>query len=49
MSTGLDRYRRPSSFSFSSTFAAYNRLVSLSQRVGSGFADIDVQLKQRHE
>src|SRR6202158_1580797 len=29
-------------------FAAYNRLVALSQRVGQAFADIDVQLKQRH-
>jgi len=26
-------------------FAAYNRLVALSQRVGQSFADIDVQLK----
>src|SRR5450631_249060 len=30
-------------------FAAYNRLVALSQRVGQSFADIDVQLKQRHD
>ena len=30
-------------------FAAYNRLVALSQRVGQAFADIDVQLKQRHD
>src|SRR5437899_9538692 len=29
-------------------FGAYNRLVALSQRVGQAFADIDVQLKQRH-
>jgi LemA protein len=29
--------------------AAYNRLVALSQRVGQAFADIDVQLKQRHD
>src|SRR6202158_1619115 len=28
---------------------AYNRLVTLSQRVGQAFADIDVQLKQRHD
>jgi LemA protein len=28
---------------------AYNRLVALSQRVGQAFADIDVQLKQRHD
>ena len=28
---------------------AYNRLVALSQRVGQSFADIDVQLKQRHD
>src|SRR5688572_31533239 len=30
-------------------FAAYNRLVALSQRVSQAFADIDVQLKQRHD
>ena len=30
-------------------FMAYNRLVALSQRVGQAFADIDVQLKQRHD
>ena len=30
-------------------FASYNRLVALSQRVGQAFADIDVQLKQRHD
>jgi len=30
-------------------FAAYNRLVTLNQRVGQAFADIDVQLKQRHD
>ena len=30
-------------------FAAYNRLVALSQRVGQAFADIDVQLKLRHD
>jgi LemA protein len=30
-------------------FAAYNRLVALSQRVAQAFADIDVQLKQRHD
>lgn len=30
-------------------FNAYNRLVALSQRVGQAFADIDVQLKQRHD
>ena len=29
--------------------AAYNRLVALSQRVSQAFADIDVQLKQRHD
>src|SRR5258708_32697227 len=29
--------------------AAYNRLVALGQRVGQAFADIDVQLKQRHD
>src|SRR5258706_16392282 len=28
---------------------AYNRLVALSQRVGQAFADVDVQLKQRHD
>jgi LemA protein len=28
---------------------AYNRLVALSQRVNQSFADIDVQLKQRHD
>lgn len=28
---------------------AYNRLVALRQRVGQAFADIDVQLKQRHD
>jgi LemA protein len=27
----------------------YNRLVVLGQRVGQSFADIDVQLKQRHD
>ena len=30
-------------------FGAYNRLVTLGQRVGQAFADIDVQLKQRHD
>jgi len=30
-------------------FAAYNRLVALNQRVGQAFADIDVQLKLRHD
>jgi len=30
-------------------FTAYNRLVALSQRVSQAFADIDVQLKQRHD
>src|SRR6185312_9104175 len=29
--------------------AAYNRLVALGQRVGQAYADIDVQLKQRHD
>ena len=29
--------------------AAYNSLVSLGQRVNQAFADIDVQLKQRHD
>jgi LemA protein len=29
--------------------AAYNSLVSLRQRVNQAFADIDVQLKQRHD
>src|SRR5258707_10870591 len=28
---------------------AYNRLVTLSQRVGQAFADIDVQTRQRHD
>src|SRR5690348_8202912 len=28
---------------------AYNRLVTLSQRVNQAFADIDVQLRQRHD
>src|ERR1700692_487737 len=32
-----------------SPLGAYNRLVALSQRVGQAFADIDVQLKQRHD
>jgi LemA protein len=27
----------------------YNRLVAMRQRVGQSFADIDVQLKQRHD
>ncbi|NEV79526.1 LemA family protein, partial [Rhodopseudomonas sp. BR0C11] len=27
----------------------YNRLVALRQRLGQAFADIDVQLKQRHD
>ena len=30
-------------------FGAYNRLVTLGQRVNQAFADIDVQLKQRHD
>ena len=30
-------------------FSTYNRLVTLGQRVGQAFADIDVQLKQRHD
>src|SRR6201996_2128280 len=30
-------------------FGAYNRLVALSQRVNQAFADVDVQLKQRHD
>ena len=30
-------------------FGAYNRLVALGQRVNQAFADIDVQLKQRHD
>ena len=30
-------------------FTAYNRLVALSQRVNQAFADIDVQLKLRHD
>src|SRR4051812_16588446 len=30
-------------------FGAYNRLVALGQRVGQAFADVDVQLKQRHD
>jgi LemA protein len=30
-------------------FGAYNRLVALAQRVSQAFADIDVQLKQRHD
>jgi len=30
-------------------FGAYNRLVTLSQRVNQSFADIDVQLKQRND
>ena len=30
-------------------FGAYNRLVTLGQRVSQAFADIDVQLKQRHD
>src|ERR1700738_4155874 len=30
-------------------FGAYNRRVALSQRVGQSFADIDVQMKQRHD
>src|SRR6188768_291826 len=29
--------------------AAYHRLVALGQRVGQAFADVDVQLKQRHD
>jgi LemA protein len=29
--------------------SVYNRLVTLRQRVGQSFADIDVQLKQRHD
>jgi LemA protein len=29
--------------------SVYNRLVTLGQRVGQSFADIDVQLKQRHD
>ena len=38
-----------SSSSCFSLSRAYNRLVALSQRVGQAFADIDVQLKQRHD
>jgi LemA protein len=30
-------------------FSAYNRLVALGQRVNQAFADVDVQLKQRHD
>jgi LemA protein len=30
-------------------FGIYNRLVALGQRAGQAFADIDVQLKQRHD
>src|SRR6201992_415314 len=30
-------------------FGAYNRLVTLSQRVNQAFADSGVQLKQRHD
>jgi LemA protein len=30
-------------------FSAYNRLIALRQRVDQSFADIDVQLKQRHD
>src|SRR5438477_8420407 len=30
-------------------FGAYNRLIALGQRVNQAFADIDVQLKQRHD
>jgi LemA protein len=30
-------------------FTVYNGLVALRQRVGQAFADIDVQLKQRHD
>src|SRR2546423_7216073 len=30
-------------------FAAYNRLVALRQRVSQAYADIDVQMKQRHD
>jgi len=30
-------------------FSAYNRLIALRQRVDQAFADIDVQLKQRHD
>ena len=44
----LDRYRHhrcPRSLAL----GAYNQLVALSQRVGQAFADIDVQLKQRHD
>ena len=29
--------------------SVYNRLVAMRQRVGQSFADIDVQLKQRHD
>ncbi|MBN8964483.1 MAG: LemA family protein, partial [Rhizobiales bacterium] len=27
----------------------YNQLVAMRQRVGQAFADVDVQLKQRHD
>lgn len=30
-------------------FSIYNRLVAMGQRVNQAFADIDVQLKQRHD
>ncbi len=29
--------------------SVYNRLVAMRQRVGQAFADVDVQLKQRHD
>ncbi len=31
------------------TMAAYNRLIALSRRCDQAFADIDVQMKQRHD
>ena len=31
------------------TVGIYNRLVGLRQRANQAFADIDVQLRQRHE
>ena len=45
----LDRSRHHRHSSSSSRFGAYNRLVALRQRVDQAFADIDVQLKQRHD
>jgi LemA protein len=45
----VDRLDRSRHHRHHRAVCAYNRLVALSQRVGQAFADVDVQLKQRHD